>query len=90
MVIITPVRCCMFFGSFEVVVSVIHIASDPVAQFYACAYVRACACVCVCVVVTQMLGVWSMEPQHPGFRNPAWLTRAFTLPVDRLRSSTVL
>lgn len=28
------------------VVSVIHIASDPVAQFYACAYVRVCVRVC--------------------------------------------
>lgn len=76
----------ILLGSFEVesiildmAVSVIHIASDPVAQL----------CVCV-VVVTQMPGVWSIEPQDPGFRNPAWLMRVFTLSADGLRSSTVL
>lgn len=43
-----------------------------------------------CVVVAQMLRVWTIEPQHPGFRNRACLMRAFTLPVGMLHISTVL
>lgn len=35
-------------------------------------------------------GVWTIAPQHPGFRNRACLMRAFTLPVGVLHISTVL
>lgn len=55
------------------------IPSDPVAQVFYFIW---------CVVVAQMIRVWSMEPQHPGFRNPARLMRAITLPVGALHIST--